>query len=90
MGLAERRARSWKCSEVLQFNSMLMLLCDLPIWFCLFTSLTSVYASLQKKEGYSGGLQNLLLNILRNNNMCGITSREMKLRLKIASFCFLF
>lgn len=57
--------------------------------FCLFTCLTSVYAALQKKEEYSRGLQNLLLNVLRNNTMCGITSREIKQRPKI-EFLFAF
>lgn len=68
-----------------------MLLRDLPIWFCLFTGQTSVCASLQKKEGYSGWLWNLLLDILRSNTMCGITSREIQLRLKIEfPFSFIF
>lgn len=68
-----------------------MLLHHLPIWLCLFTGQTPVYASLQKKEGYSGGLWNILPNILRNDTMCGISSREIKLRLKIEfPFAFLF
>lgn len=89
MGSADKTARSWKCSGILQIEKYWCYWVTCPYGLAFLLDRLLCTHLLRKNEGYSGGLWNLLLDILRSNIMCGITRRETKLRLKL-DFPFAF